>query len=291
MRINKSFIKRSLPLLSIFVLMAIFYLCGFHRHLSFDNLKDKQPLVKDFVSDYHIFSSLIFITTYVLCSALSLVPGELFCLLAGFVFPQPLSTLYSALAGTMGAFLVFLAGRKAFGQNADLPCPLPKKVEKWFKTNSTFCILFLRLAFFFPYLLINLGAAFFKVRPRTFLWTTFAGIIPGVFIFTQAGKGIGKILDTSDEFTMRSIFNTEMIISMICLVVLSLLPFVFKYFKERSAKIEDNEKEWTYPPILNIRFSCLFRHIFVPFLGLLMQVCPAKWHENLTKKPTKIKYL
>ena len=43
--------------------------------------------------------------------------------------------------------------------------------------------------------------------------------------------------------------------------------------------------------MLNIRLSCLFRHIFVPLLGLLMQVCPAKRHKNLTKNPTKIKYL
>gem|GEM_PF-1406585 len=36
---------------------------------------------------------------------------------------------------------------------------------------------------------------------------------------------------------------------------------------------------------------CLFCHILQPLFGLLVQVCPAKRLQNLTKNPTKSNFL
>jgi len=76
-------------------------------------------------------------------------------------------------------------------------------MDHGFQNNAASYLLFLRFVPLFPFWLVNLAPAFFKVQLSTYIWTTFVGIIPGSFVYTQAGSGLGVIFDEGAAFFFK----------------------------------------------------------------------------------------
>ena len=89
-------------------------------------------------------------------------------------------------------------------------------------------MLFLRFVPLFPFWAVNIAPAFLGVRFKTYLWTTFIGIIPGVYVYAQAGVGLGAIFDSGESFTLSALFNKEVRIALVLLGILALVPIVIK---------------------------------------------------------------
>jgi uncharacterized membrane protein YdjX (TVP38/TMEM64 family) len=105
-------------------------------------------------------------------------------------------------------------------------------MEKGFNENAASYMLFLRFVPLFPFWVVNLAPAFFGVPLRTFLWTTFIGIIPGSFVFTLAGSGLEKVFEMGQDFSLGALFNTELKIALSLLGVLALVPILVKKFRK-----------------------------------------------------------
>lgn len=149
----------------------------------------------------------------------------------GFLFPIPLSTLYVVIGATLGALIIFLSARTAFGEFFQKKAgTLLKKMEKGFQENAWSYLLFLRFVPLFPFWLVNIAAAFFQVRVWIFVWTTIVGIIPGAYVYTQAGAGIGAVLESNRSFSFSGVFNAQMIVSLILLGILLFALFIVKKF-------------------------------------------------------------
>jgi uncharacterized membrane protein YdjX (TVP38/TMEM64 family) len=90
---------------------------------------------------------------------------------------------------------------------------------------------------FFPFWIVNLVPAFFKIRFKTFFWTTLIGMAPATFVFTLAGRGLEQIFETHQKLSMNTIFNTQLKIALVLLGILSLIPiFVKRHRKKRTPK-------------------------------------------------------
>ncbi|NGX26961.1 MAG: hypothetical protein K940chlam6_00888 [Chlamydiae bacterium] len=227
--------KRFIPILIIAILMLIGYFSGVYRALDFETLKYHHNELTEFVNSNPIMTPLLFMGIYVVVAALSIPAALLLSLLSGFLFPQPLCTLYVVIGATIGATLIFLAARTAFGGSLkEKARPFLRKMKKGFNKNAVSYLLFLRFVPFFPFWIVNLAPAFFNVRIWTFFWTTFVGIIPGTFVSTQAGRGLNAIFESSEEFSIASIFNTEMKIALIGLGIFSLIPIIIKKWREKK---------------------------------------------------------
>jgi uncharacterized membrane protein YdjX (TVP38/TMEM64 family) len=61
---------------------------------------------------------------------------------------------------------------------------------------------------------------------------TFFGIMPGSFVYTTVGTGLGSILEKDETFSAKGIFTPEIMIALVGLATLSLLPVVYKKFKK-----------------------------------------------------------
>jgi uncharacterized membrane protein YdjX (TVP38/TMEM64 family) len=227
-------LKRFLPLSLILLGMAAVYFSGLYHYLSFNTLRTYHDTLKLFILAHPIAVPLLFILTYILLTALS-VPGAVFLtLLGGYLFPQPLSTIYVVFSATCGAALIFLAARTALGDALKQKAgPFLQKMEKGFNENAASYMLFLRFVPLFPFWAVNLAPAFFGVPLRTFLWTTLIGITPGSFVFTLAGSGLEKIFETGQAFSLSALFNTELKIALSLLGVLALVPILIKKFRKR----------------------------------------------------------
>ncbi|NGX43723.1 MAG: hypothetical protein K940chlam7_02023 [Chlamydiae bacterium] len=227
--------RRFIPLIIIVILMVLAYIFGLHEYLSYETLKGHRATLKTLVDTHPILAPLLYIFVYMVSTALS-IPGAIFLsLFGGFLFPQPYSTIFVVTGATLGAILIFLAARTALGEILkERAGPLMQKMRAGFHENAANYLIFLRLVPIFPFWLVNLAPAFFGVRLITFAWTTFFGIIPGAFVFTQAGVGLGAILDAGEALSIDAIFNNQIKIALIALGIFALLPIVIKKFRKKT---------------------------------------------------------
>ena len=221
--------KKWALLIIIVVSMLIAYFLGITNYLTFETIKENRQLILSYAAQYPLLMPLLFILIYVVVIALSLPGGAFLSILGGFIFGVPLSTVYVVVGATIGATIIFLAARTAIGDLLKRKAsPFLAKMEAGFKKNTTSYLLFLRLLPLFPFWLVNIAAAFFNVKTRTYLWTTVLGIIPGAYVFTQAGRGLGAIFDSGKKFSVESIFNTEVKIALVVLALFALIPIFVK---------------------------------------------------------------
>lgn len=229
--------RRFVPILLIMVLMAVVYFSGAHRYISFEKLRQNHAALQWMVAHYPTLAPLIFIAVYVLSTALSIPGGALLSIFGGFLFPQPFSTFYVVVGATLGATIVFLAAQTSLHNILmDKAGPLVQKMQRGFEEDAVSYLLFLRLIPLFPFWLVNIAPAFFGVNLITFVWTTCLGIIPGAFVLTQAGVGLGAILDAGGELTIETVFNTQVKIALIALGIFALLPACIKKFMKRKRR-------------------------------------------------------
>ena len=226
-------IKKFIPLIIILGLMGLAYFTGLGEYLSFESLKEHRSRLKDLVNEYPSTAPILYMIVYAISTALS-IPGGLFLsIFGGFLFPQPYSTIYVVTGATIGAICIFLAASTALGGvMREKAGGMLDKMRAGFQENGWSYLLFLRLVPIFPFWLVNIAPAFFGVSLQTFAWTTFVGIIPGAFVFTQAGTGLGAILDAGNELSIDAIFNNDIKIALVALGIFALLPVVIKKFRK-----------------------------------------------------------
>jgi uncharacterized membrane protein YdjX (TVP38/TMEM64 family) len=227
-------LKPLLPFLFILFLMGGTYAFAYLHPLSWENLRQFNSSLKSFDEHHPLITPLLFIVIYILYALLSLPGIFILSLIAGFLFIQPFSTLYVTFSATIGASLLFLASRTAFGALFyRRSAPVLDRFEKGIRENAASYLLFLRLIPFFPFSIVNLAGAFFGVPFWIFVWTTFVGMIPSVFIYTQAGRGFSFLLEQSRPLSPIHLFNFHLIIALIGLALLALLPALFNSIKAK----------------------------------------------------------
>ncbi len=222
------------PFAIILVAILIFYLTGLHHQLSFATLKQEHAKWKLFVVDYPVISALYFIGIYIVSVVLVIPDSILLTLLSGFLFPLPLAILYVCIAETAGATLFFLATRLAYAGTVQKKQGyflhhLQKKIQK----NQVFYLLFLRLSHLLPFWLVNLSAGIFHVKTKTFIWTTFLGLIPLTYVIADSGSSLSIYFETHEHFSWKGIFTTKLKLCLVALGCIALLPLVYKKWKEK----------------------------------------------------------
>lgn len=235
--IMKRKIRRLIPFIFIVTFVIIIYLSGLTHSITLENWPEIQQPIQAFLKDHPYLVPFIFIVIYIAYATLSLPGSSILSIIAGALFPQPYSTLYVVIGATIGSSLLFfLARTSARDYFQEISGPFLTKMEKGFHRDAANYLLFLRLIPVFPFFLVNIVSAILGVPFLTFLWTTFLGIIPASFVFTQAGAGLMMILDKMDNepFSLKTIFNTQVNIALLGLGVLALMPLVIKRWKGRN---------------------------------------------------------
>ncbi len=225
-----------LPILIILILMIITYIYGGFDFLSFDSLKKYHLILQQYLNNHPVVFPIIFMLVYIIAAALS-IPGAVFLtMLSGFLFNQPMATIYVVISATIGACIIFLSAKTALGDILKKKAgKLLRKISAGFSKNAANYMLFLRLVPLFPFWLVNIAPAFFNVGFFTYFWTTLVGIIPGSFVFAQAGTGLSSLLK-QEEVTISSFFTIEIKIALIALGIFALIPVIYKKIKEKNVR-------------------------------------------------------
>ena len=88
-------------------------------------------------------------------------------------------------------------------------------------------LLFMRFAPIFPFWMVNLAPAILGVRFKTFVLTTFVGIMPGTFIIASLGQKLRIVSEPSAELVYELISNPQFLIFFGFLSFVTIFPILW----------------------------------------------------------------
>jgi uncharacterized membrane protein YdjX (TVP38/TMEM64 family) len=220
-------IKKIVIALALIIVAALFFYFDLQRFLTLAALKANRQTLLDYYEAHKLIMVAGFMAVYIVQTALSLPGAAILSLAAGAVFGSIMGTVYANIAATAGATLAFLMtryllrdavlsrfGSKLEGMNREL------------ETRGFNYLLFLRLVPVFPFFLINLAAGLTRLPLRTFFIATMLGIIPGGFVYVNAGASLATIDSVS------GIASPRVLGSFALLGLFALIPVLYNKFKK-----------------------------------------------------------
>lgn len=219
--------QKIILLIAIAISIALFFAFDLQQFLTLSALKANRQLLLDYYASHRLLMVAGFMMIYIVQTALSLPGAAILSLAAGAIFGSIMGTIYANIAATLGATLAFLVtryllrdavlnkfGSKLAGMNREL------------EARGFNYLLFLRLIPLFPFFLINLAAGLTRLPLRTFFFGTLLGIIPGGFVFVNAGASLASINSLS------GIVSPRVLGSFALLGLFALVPLLYnKLFK------------------------------------------------------------
>jgi uncharacterized membrane protein YdjX (TVP38/TMEM64 family) len=189
---------------AIVILGGLFFYFHLGKYLTLASLKENRAALVAFYENHRAVMVTGFIAAYILQTALSLPGAAVFSLAAGAVFGAVMGTVYVNVGATIGATLAFLVTRYLFRDVIQNKFGTRLgKINTELETRGFNYLLFLRLVPVFPFFLINLGAGLTGMPLRTFFLGTMVGIIPGSFVYCNAGASLAAINSMSEVASPR----------------------------------------------------------------------------------------
>ena len=206
--------------------VAAFYFFDMQQYLSFESLKANRERLNVVYHENPIIFMSGFIGIYFLIVALSLPGATVLTLTAGAIFGSVLGTFLVNAGATLGAMVAFLSARFIFRDwvenkfNDKLVF-----INNGISDNPISYLLFLRLVPLFPFFLVNLVLGVTQVRLSIYFLSTMIGIIPGSFVYANAGSNLARINTISD------IASPEIFGAFILLGIFALIPAFYRRYK------------------------------------------------------------
>lgn len=207
--------------------------------LSFEALAEHRAELLAFRDANYLLASLGFVAAYTLIVAFSVPGATIVTLAGGFLFGLFPGVAYNVLGATLGAVAVFLAARAGLGtdvaERIKARGGAAARLQAGLQESQWSALLTMRLVPVVPFFLANLIPAFAGIRLWPFALTTALGIIPGGFVFTSVGVGLGEVFSRGETPDLGVIFSAPVLIPLLGLAALSALPMVLKALKRKEA--------------------------------------------------------
>lgn len=222
--------KKSILLALGVLAIILFFVLDLGRFLTLDALKANRQTLLDLYTDHRLATVAGFMVLYIVQTALSLPGAAVLSLAAGAVFGAVMGTVYANIAATIGATLAFLVTRyllrdavlHRFGGKLE-------RLNRELEDRGFNYLLFLRLVPVFPFFLINLAAGLTRLPLRTFFFGTMLGIIPGGFVYVNAGASLATI------DSLAAVASPRVLGSFALLGALALVPVLYAKWQGRGA--------------------------------------------------------
>lgn len=245
-------LRRWAPLAGLLLAIGAAYALGVTNYLSPSWLALKLDELQGFVSQHLWLSVLLYVLIYVFSVALSLPGASLLSLAGAVIFGWEISAPATVIGATIGSAIVFQIVKTSLGEGlARKAGPFTSRLAEGFKRDAFSYLLFLRLAPVFPFFAVNIVAGVFRVDLKTFVITTFLGIIPGTLAFSWLGSGAAELLITQAKeyrdclasgdaaschlkLSLSSFATPQLLGGLSLLAVIALIPIALRHLKGRD---------------------------------------------------------
>ena len=223
--------------------IGLFYIffVGLFLFLFFSKFSPQEIMSYDFIKnnrDYffelkknNIFLLAIFFIIFTMTWALAGGFGSPVAIIAGFIFGKWFGVLLVTIGLTIGATLLYIFANfflKDFIKKKFLD--KYQSLEKKFKKSEFFYLLVYRFIGGVPWQISCLLPTLFNVRVKNFLFATFLGIIPQIFLAVSIGSGIEKVIDQNSEVPgiIDIIFSPDIYVPLLAFFVLIVISIIFR---------------------------------------------------------------
>jgi len=221
--------KKAALLILLAAGIVLFFTLDLKQYLSLDALKANRQALQAYHEQHALAMVAGFMGLYIIQTALSLPGAAVLSLAAGAIFGSLMGTVYAVCAASTGAALAFLVTRyllrdmvlERFGERLE---GMNRELEQ----RGFNYLLFLRLVPLFPFFLINLAAGLTRLPLRTFVLATTVGIIPGGFVYVNAGASLATI------DSLSGIASPRVLGSFALLGLFALVPAIYGKVKSRK---------------------------------------------------------
>ena len=179
--------------------------------------------IADFIASHYALSILLFFLIYIADNILMLPIASLLTLFAGMFFGPLVATIITLCAATIGAMVSFALARYLIGKKMqETYAKELKRFNELMAIYGTYYLFIVRLMPIIPFVMVNILAGLTLVRVKTFVITTFFGLIPVTLLLVFSGQ------ELQHAVTLREVFSGKMILMGIILALLAVLPLLVK---------------------------------------------------------------
>ncbi|MFC1842744.1 TVP38/TMEM64 family protein [Candidatus Dependentiae bacterium] len=222
-----------LILIGLLFCLYVLYKFGFAHHLELESIKIYIKDLHAWTSKNYVISVIVYTVTYFTVIVAGIPATAPVVMVGGFLFGTVSAVLYSAIAATLGAIVAFLLFRSVLKETIE-----QKYADKLamfrvgLQEHGAFYLLLLHFMFLVPFFVINMLAALARVSLWRFIWTTFLGILPCLFVYAFSGKKLFSIR------SIQEIFSWKIILVIILLLLVTMLPIIYKLWKKKRGALE-----------------------------------------------------
>ncbi|MBB5277394.1 putative membrane protein YdjX (TVP38/TMEM64 family) [Rhizobium rosettiformans] len=232
-------IWRYAPVVLVIAGLVLGYALGLQNYLSLTFLAEQREALRAYVDANFLWSALLFLAVYILAVAFSFPAASVLTIFGGFLFGWLIGGALVAVGATIGASILFLATRSAFGgflrHRVD---GVVKKMADGFRENAFGYLFVIRLAPVFPFFVVNIAAALFDISLGRFFTATLFGILPGTFAYAYLGQGVDSVLVAAQasgrEAQISDLVTPEITLAFFALAFVALIPTVVKQIRKRG---------------------------------------------------------
>ncbi len=227
-------LRRFGPVVLIACLLVAVVATGDWRRLSLTQLASHRQALTLMVAHRPMMSLLIFVGIFT-AVVVACTPGPgVMAVAGGFLFGPWLGGAASLVSFTLGASLVFLACRTAFGDWAiNRAGPLARRIEAGFSANAFSYLLTLRLIPIVPFFVTNIAAGLARVRLRDLVLATWIGSAPVSFVLGDLGAGLGGLFDRGVTTDGGLLLRPQILLPLSALALLSAGPIAWRVVRSR----------------------------------------------------------
>lgn len=200
--------KKTRVLVIVLALVAVFWLLDLGRFFDFEYIKSQQQALAGQVATAPLLSSVLYFLIYVLVTALSLPGAVILTLLGGALFGLWKGLLLVSFASSIGATCAFLVSRYLLrdavkSRFSRQLAPINDGIAR----DGSLYLFSLRLVPVFPFFIINLLMGLTVIPTRVFYSISQIGMLPGTFVFVNAGTQLAQLSSLSDILSPSLLFS------------------------------------------------------------------------------------
>ena len=195
--------------------------------------KNNQQIFND-LKLKNIFLLLVLFSIFSIIWILLLGFGSPIILFAGFVFGQWLGTVVTVISFTIGATLLYSLVNlffKDFIKNR-FSVKIGKFINLFNKNDFLYFTLFRFTGGGMPFAIQNILPVIFNMRIKKYFFSTLLGLVPGIFIITSLGAGVGSFIDKNDSIVWSELIKDPEIYFpiLVFIIILILAAVINKFF-------------------------------------------------------------
>jgi uncharacterized membrane protein YdjX (TVP38/TMEM64 family) len=184
-------------------------------------IKNNQQLLNDFKSENILLTSVLFLIFSIIWILL-LGFGSPLALFSGFVFGKWFGTLIAVFSFSIGATLLYYLANFF--------------IRDFNKNDFLYFMLFRFTGGGMPFAIQNILPIIFDMKIKKYFFATLLGIVPGTFIVTSLGAGVGNFIGRNDSIVWNELIKDPEIYFPILIftVVLIAAGIINKFFFTNS---------------------------------------------------------